>query len=192
MLTFDHYCLTEQDYPISFSIYGHTIASIKATDHRSVKSLLRAIAGLPTKTHGAIFLHTDTIPLYISNNISLYYNLKVIENLRHWAKVYQTEHTVPIAIKYFDLVKILQSKISNLSIAEQKRVLLSKMFICQSNLWLLYEPFASLAPKYHETLINAILAKCNQGGIILIHDNATACQHHLILDLTKQEVRHVI
>ena len=58
--------------------------------------------------------------------------------------------------------------VGNLSAGQKRRVALSALFITQSKLWLLDEPFTALDSKGIEIIENQIKKHCNSGGICIL------------------------
>ena len=67
-----------------------------------------------------------------------------------------------------ELDSLLDKKIYQLSAGNQKKVALSKLLSCQSDLWLLDEAEVSLDAANKKLLHNLIISKANNGGIILL------------------------
>jgi heme exporter protein A len=109
---------------------------------------------------------------YLGHKAALRTNLTVIENLRFYAKLKDSEILIPAALKYFDLEQFENSKIAKLSAGWQKKVFLSKLLCCPATIWLLDEPSNNLDMTSKEQLYSLIDTKIKNSGMVIIstHD----------------------
>ncbi len=139
-------------------------------------SLLRIIAGIQRPTNGHIsyqnhsFLEEVEKPYctYIGHNLGLKLQLTVLENLKFWAEIYNSLEVLEASIHYFQLQHILDTKCYELSSGNQKKVALSRLLSCQSDLWLLDEVESNLDEQNRALLHNLIITKANNNGIVLL------------------------
>jgi len=155
-------------------------------------SLLRAAAGIARISSGNIYFKKNNIYdlpkpycTYIGHNLGIKQELTVFENLKYYSSFYNSLEALEASIHYFKLQKIMDKKCYELSSGTQKRVALSKLLSCKSNLWLLDEVETNLDAENKYLLNNLIISKANSGGIILIssHDAPTIkTSQNLLID----------
>ena len=84
---------------------------------------------------------------YLPHKDGLKDNLTIIENIENWnylsANKYDFEK-LKSSLDYFDLFKIKDENVGNLSQGQRKKVSLSKLILSKNLLWLLDEPFNGL------------------------------------------------
>jgi len=163
---------------ISFTTLTGGILLLKGPNGSGKTSLLKMISGLVKHSTGSITwnnvdINKDILSFnknicYIGHKNALKPELSVIENLEFWAKFRGEIELLPPAIHYFQLEKVLNTKLKYLSSGWQRRVELSKLIIFNSNLWLLDEPEVNLDDNMRNILMNLIYAKAKEGGVIII------------------------
>ena len=162
---------------ISLTLLPSSIIYLKGRNGSGKTSLLRMIAGIQKPTDGKITYGKQQISLldfgkpyctYIGHKLGIKQELTIIENLTFWAQLYKTEELINAAIMYFGLEDIINKKCYELSAGNQKKVALTKLIICQSNLWLLDEIDTNLDDTNKKLLMNLIVTHADNGGIIFI------------------------
>ena len=84
---------------------------------------------------------------YLPHKDGLKENLTILENIKNWnylsANKYDFEK-IKSSLDYFDLFKIKDENVGNLSQGQRKKISLSKLLLSKNLLWLLDEPFNGL------------------------------------------------
>ena len=84
---------------------------------------------------------------YLPHKDGLKENLTILKNIKNWnclsANKYDFEK-IKSSLDYFDLFKIKDENVGNLSQGQRKKVSLSKLILSNNLLWLLDEPFNGL------------------------------------------------
>lgn len=113
--------------------------------------------------------------LYIGHQNAIKPELTVVENIRYWASLFDSDLLVPAAISYFGLEDYAHTRCGKLSAGWQRRVALARLVAIPSSIWLLDEPMSNLDEKGQGLLERLIATRCNQGGIVLMasHDVST-------------------
>ena len=91
-----------------------------------------------------------------------------LEHLKFWSRLYNSSETIEASIHYFGLQNVLNVTCGKLSIIDRKKLALSKLISCQSDIWLLDEIESDLNEETKYLVQNLIISKANNGGIILI------------------------
>jgi len=108
---------------------------------------------------------------YSSTYVEMAPRLKVIENLRVMARLYQVrdaEAKIKMYSKKFELDEFLTKRHDTLSQGQKTRVYLAKAFLNSPKLLLLDEPTASLDPDVAELVRKEILSARKEGMTILL------------------------
>lgn len=178
MLTIENLQLKIRDkslFNISMSIIPSSITVIKGDNGSGKTSLLRILAGIKKAYEGKILfkgnnLKTQNLPycLYLGHEPGIKPLLKVKDYLNFWAEVYESKTALKAAIFYFNLAKLLNKRFIELSKGEIKRVALSKLMYCYSDLWLLDEPEVNLDQNYLSMLADVLISKANNFGTIIM------------------------
>lgn len=162
---------------ISMTLLPSSIVYLKGRNGSGKTSLLRMLAGIQKPTKGAVTYGKESTPTdtfnkpyctYIGHKTGLKQELSVIENLKYWAELYNSEELVDAAIIYFQLQEYAYKKCYELSAGNQKKVALAKLITCQSNFWLLDEVDTNLDEANKKLLINLIVTQADNGGIVFI------------------------
>ncbi len=161
----------------SISLFPGSCLCVYGNNGTGKTSLLRVIASLlPTLTGEILYqgINVRDILKYSLNNIfylgdynSLDLELSVWENLKFWASIYNTTHSLAAAIAVFSLENYLDSKIYTLSCGWQRRIKLALLLLNHSKLWLLDEPFSNLDDIALSSLIDIFNVRTSQSGIII-------------------------
>ena len=164
---------------ISISFLPGSITYLKGKNGSGKTTLLQTLAGLKSINSGEIKLFGVNLVdfykpycIYLGHNLGLETEMKVIDQIEFWALSYNSPQMIPAAIEFWDLEEILETKISLLSAGQQKRVALSRLTCCHSNLWLLDEPETNLDENNIKFLQHAIISKSQAGGIILLSSHS--------------------
>ena len=163
---------------LSFEINSGDVLKISGPNGSGKTSLLRIIAGLSSFESGEI--HYDSYKLnseqykldflYLGHLASLSPELSCIENLRFSslldANDSYNDHSM--ALKQVGLEKYENDLVGTLSAGQKKRIALSILFITNSKVWLLDEPFSALDSKAIKIFENKIEDHSKQGGICIL------------------------
>ena len=143
-------------------------------------SLLDTVAGLIQPQSGSVRIEGKDIQefgiskkevfTYIPHQNCLIENFSVLENLKIWMKLNSLkieEEIIDNKLKVFNLNKIKDQLVRNLSHGQKKKVSLSKLLFSTAKLWLLDEPLNGLDENSHNTLKKILLRHhSNQGSIL--------------------------
>lgn len=169
---------------LSFTALPSAIICIAGKNGTGKTSFLRMAARIQrSSTKSKILFGTNLTNIelikkpfctYIGHNIGLKSALTVFEHLRYWSLLYNSFEVLEASIHYFNLEHLLEKKCYELSIGNKKKVALSKLLSCQSNLWLLDEADSNLDIENKRLLDNLIISKANNGGIIIMTVHETS------------------
>lgn len=186
MLTFDNLTLIKDNKKIFSNLgFSASIAStliITGKNGAGKSSLLKIIAGISKATSGKILWGAEDIEnfrdvfngdlQFLGHKNFLKTELTVLENLRFYARLADTEAALSSALSFFNLQEIQDEKVKNLSAGWQKKVMLAKLLACPATIWLLDEPSNNLDKAAKEKLHGLIKTRAKEDGLVIMttHD----------------------
>jgi heme exporter protein A len=163
---------------LSFEINSGEVMRISGPNGSGKTSLLRLLAGLSTYDSGSINYDAFNLNseeykldfLYIGHLTTLSPELSCIENLNYISLLGNKNSELDFfnALEKVGLEKFENELVGTLSAGQKKRIALSNLFISQSKVWLLDEPFSALDSKAIKIFESRIDEHCNDGGICLL------------------------
>jgi len=163
---------------LSFEINSGEVLKISGPNGSGKTSLLRLIAGLSffdsgTIDYDALNLNSEEYNLdflYLGHLTALSQQLSCIENLKYNSLLgnNKLELDFSSALKKVGLEKFENELVGTLSAGQKKRIALSLLFVTQSKVWLLDEPFSALDSKAIKIIEQRIEEHCNSGGICIL------------------------
>ena len=163
---------------LSFELNSGEVLRISGQNGSGKTSLLKIIAGLNTPEMGSIEFDQNQSnsekyqieTLYLGHYAALSSELSCIENLEYLTNL-NTEILSPNfhdALKEVGLENYEHEPTGNLSAGQKRRVALSLLFISQSKVWLLDEPFTALDSDGIKIIENQIEKHCANGGLCIL------------------------
>ena len=163
---------------LSFELNSGEVLRISGQNGSGKTSLLKIIAGLNTPELGSIEFEQNQSnsekyqieTLYLGHYAALSSELSCIENLEYLTNL-NTEILSPNfhgALKEVGLENYAHELAGNLSAGQKRRVALSLLFISQSKVWLLDEPFTALDSDGIKIIENQIEKHCANGGLCIL------------------------
>jgi heme exporter protein A len=182
---------------LSLTIGDCCLIVVKGANGSGKSSLLRIIATLLKPSSGQILYGNEAIDgehfreycdiiHYIGHKPALEAAMTVEENLNFLAALSENKsETVPAALHFFELEAVKDLALNKLSMGWQKRVILARLLLKKSEIWLLDEPYTYLDGRGKFLLDGLIQARIDQGGSVVIASNepvmVNAMQYHLQL-----------
>ena len=163
---------------LSFEINSGEALKVSGPNGSGKTSLLRIIAGLSSFDSGSVDYDSHKLNsekykldlLYLGHLAALSPELSCIENLKYSSLLgsKNSELDLSMALSQVGLEKYENDFVGTLSAGQIKRVALSLLFITQSKVWLLDEPFSALDSKAIKIFEKKIEDHCTQGGICIL------------------------
>ena len=160
---------------LSVSLLPSSITYLQGYNGSGKTTILRILAGLVKPSKGRIMINgvdiNDIIKpysVYIGHQLAIKRNLTTLEMLNHFANHFRNKESIDAAIYYLGLYDILYEKCENLSHGNLKKLSLSRLILCNCNLWLLDEVETNLDFHNLKLLHQLIISKANNGGIIIM------------------------
>ena len=163
---------------LSFEINSGEVLKISGPNGSGKTSLLRLLAGLSSFDSGSI--NYDAFPLnsekynldflYLGHLAALSPELSCIENLKYSSLLGNNKLEIDFssALKKAGLEKFENELVGTLSAGQKKRIALSLLFVTQSKIWLLDEPFSALDSKAINIFEQTIEKHCSIGGMCIL------------------------
>jgi heme exporter protein A len=163
---------------LSFDLNSGEVLRISGQNGSGKTSLLKIIAGLNNPESGLIEYDQNKLnneklqseTLYLGHYSALSLELSCIENLEYLTKL-NTEIVSPdfhTALKEVGLKNYENELARRLSAGQKRRITLSLLFISQSKLWLLDEPFTALDSNGIKIIESQIEKHCANGGLCIL------------------------
>ena len=163
---------------LSFEINSGEVLKVSGPNGSGKTSLLRIIAGLSSFESGSIDYDSHKLNsekykldfLYLGHLAALSPELTCIENLKYSSLLgsSSSELDLSMALSQVGLEKYENDFVGTLSAGQKKRVALSLLFITQSKVWLLDEPFSALDSEIIKNFEKKIESHCSNGGICIL------------------------
>lgn len=141
-------------------------------------SFLRSLCGLLPPASGSVRykgrdIYENKTPyvssmIYIGHKNAYYEHLTILENLEFWAKIRNTSELIMAAVCCLQLQPVLNIRYGELSAGWKRRAALARLLISNADIWLIDEPFCNLDSVVYEIVLNLILVRANQNGIVII------------------------
>ena len=162
---------------LSFEINSGEALRVSGPNGSGKTSLLRIIAGLSSFETGQIDYDSYKLNsekykldfLYLGHLASLSPELTCIENLKYSSLLEGESIKIDysLALQHVGLENYENDLVGTLSAGQKKRIALSLLFISQSKVWLLDEPFSALDSNAIRIIEKRIDEHCNNGGICI-------------------------
>ena len=163
---------------LSFEINSGEVLKISGPNGSGKTSLLRLLAGLSSFDSGKINYDAFNLNseeynldfLYLGHLTALSPELSCIENLKYSSLLgnNKLELDFSSALYKAGLEKFENELVGTLSAGQKKRIALSLLFVTQSKVWLLDEPFSALDSKAINIFEQRIEEHCSIGGMCIL------------------------
>ncbi len=163
---------------LSFELNSGEVLKISGPNGSGKTSLIKILAGLNSFETGSIKYDDTKINsekynldfLYLGHLAALSPELSCLENLKYTAHLGNNNinHDFSDALTQVCLEKFENELVGKLSAGQRKRIALSLLFITQSKVWLLDEPFSALDSKAIKIIETRIEDHCSTGGLCIL------------------------
>ena len=163
---------------LSFELNSGEVLKISGPNGSGKTSLMKILAGLNSFETGSIEYDNIKINsekynldfLYLGHLAALSPELSCLENLKYTAHLGNNNLKPDFsdALTKVGLEKFENELVGKLSAGQKKRIALSLLFITQSKVWLLDEPFSALDSKAIKIIETRVEDHCNSGGICIL------------------------
>ena len=141
-------------------------------------SLLRIIAGISSGESGNVTFNDNPAGsiayqsdvFYLGHLPALSPELHCKENLDYLTQLngINTDQLIDDALANVGLIDYKHEYAANLSAGQKRRVVLAALFVTQSRIWLLDEPFTAIDADGIKSLENQITKHCENGGLCIL------------------------
>ena len=156
---------------LSFSVSAGELLQVQGPNGSGKTTLLRVLAGLSSSYSGQLMPPASF--LYIGHKPGIKLALTPMENLRWYVAAHKTDTDILAALAQWQLSGYEHRPCYQLSAGQQQRVALSRLYLSESKLWLLDEPFTAVDQAGVAQLERLLLDHAGRGGA------AVLTTHHL-------------
>ncbi|MDC0469972.1 cytochrome c biogenesis heme-transporting ATPase CcmA [Candidatus Pseudothioglobus singularis] len=163
---------------LSFELNSGEVLKVSGPNGSGKTSLMKILAGLSSFETGSIDYDDTKINserynldfLYLGHLAALSPELSCLENLKYTMRLGNDNLDLDFsdALKKVGLEKFKNELVGKLSAGQKKRIALSLLFITQSKVWLLDEPFSALDSRAIKIIETRVEDHCNSGGICIL------------------------
>jgi len=150
---------------LTFSIQEGEALHVKGSNGSGKSTLIRIILGITKQTKGNILVNTNKEICYLGHKNALKNYLSLEDNI-----LLMDLNKHPDLKQYIELLgfkKILDVNVANLSYGQQKKLALLRLFLNESDLIVLDEPFVGLDKEIQEILNNFLVSQLNKNKAII-------------------------
>ena len=163
---------------LSFELNSGEVLKVSGPNGSGKTSLMKILAGLSSFETGSIDYDDTKINserynldfLYLGHLAALSPELSCLENLKYTMRLGNDNLDLDFsdALEKVGLKKFENELVGKLSAGQKKRIALSLLFITQSKVWLLDEPFSALDSQAIKIIESRIEEHCNSGGLCIL------------------------
>ena len=163
---------------LSFELNSGEVLKVSGPNGSGKTSLMKILAGLSSFETGSIDYDDTKINserynldfLYLGHLAALSPELSCLENLKYTMRLGNDNLDLDFsdALEKVGLKKFENELVGKLSAGQIKRIALCLLFITQSKVWLLDEPFSALDSKAIKIIETRVEDHCNSGGICIL------------------------
>lgn len=150
---------------LTFTIQEGEALHVQGSNGSGKSTLIRIILGITKQTKGNILVNTNKEICYLGHKNALKNYLSLEDNI---LLMDLNKHSdLKQYIELLGFKKILDVNVANLSYGQQKKLALLRLFLNESNLIVLDEPFVGLDKETQEILNNFLVSQLNKNKAII-------------------------
>ena len=150
---------------LSFVIEEGEAMHVRGSNGSGKSTLIRIILGITKQTKGNIIVNTNREICYLGHKNALKNYLSLEDNI-----LLMDLNKHPDLKQYIEVLgfkKLLDVNVANLSYGQQKKLALLRLFLNESDLIVLDEPFVGLDKETQEILNNFLVSQLNKNKAII-------------------------
>ena len=150
---------------LTFTIQEGEALHVKGSNGSGKSTLIRIILGITKQTKGNILVNTNREICYLGHKNALKNYLSLEDNI-----LLMDLNKHPDLKQYIEILgfkKLLDVNVANLSYGQQKKLALLRLFLNESDLIVLDEPFVGLDKETQEILNNFLVSQLNKNKAII-------------------------
>ena len=154
--------------PIFFKVSEGQLLIIKGKNGKGKTTLLHCLAGI-LPYQGSIKWQNKYHKIgYVGHKFGLKENETVLDFIRFWKEIYGSKICIDEVANFFSIAKLLFSPIAFLSYGQKKKLTFVRLYLLNSKVWLLDEPFSGLDEQNRKLIYNMIKSHINKKGIVIL------------------------
>ena len=160
--------------PIFFKVSEGQLLIIKGKNGKGKTTLLHCLAGI-LPYQGSIKWQNKYHKIgYVGHKFGLKENETVLDFVRFWKEIYDSKVCIDEVANFFSIAKLLFSPIAFLSYGQKKKLTFVRLYLLNSKVWLLDEPFSGLDEQNRKLIYNMIKSHINKKGIVILSTHEKA------------------
>jgi ABC-type multidrug transport system ATPase subunit len=191
-------CLCHDNFELSNISCEFDFGSVYIlSNNRQNNTLLKIISSLDVQKSGRLMLNEYDVSInrdfyrkyisYYSSDIDINHKIGVKSYLKYISRI-NGHKLYNVAIRYFDLDKVVFSKINKLNQSEKTRLLLASILCKDANILAMVNPYKNLDVKYQKKVSDLISSRIENDGIVfIIADDINELQNILLKESIKYQ-----
>ena len=154
--------------PIFFKVSEGQLLIIKGKNGKGKTTLLHCLAGI-LPYQGSIKWQNKYHKIgYVGHKFGLKENETVLDFIRFWKEIYGSKICIDEVANFFSIAKLMFLPIAFLSYGQKKKLTFVRLYLLNSKVWLLDEPFSGLDEQNRKLIYNMIKSHINKKGIVIL------------------------
>ena len=154
--------------PISFKLFSGDLLIIKGSNGSGKTSLLHCLVGLiPFRGAMAWYIKNSAVG-YVGHKVAVKDHDTVKDFLNFWKDIYNSKKNFNELVYLFSLSKILYTPIFLLSFGQKKKLAFVRLYLLETQIWLLDEPFSGLDNNNKKLIAKLIRKHNDKNGAVII------------------------
>ena len=159
--------------PLFFKIFEGQLLIIKGKNGKGKTTLLHCLAGILPYEGSIKWSHKYEKIGYVGHKFGLKQNETVFEFINFWKDIYDSNENIEKIIKFFALDNLIFLPVAFLSYGQRKKLTFVRLYLLNSKIWLLDEPFSGMDEQNRKLIYNMIKNQIQKKGIVILSTHET-------------------
>ena len=153
---------------LSFKVFEGQLLIVKGKNGRGKTTLLHCLAGLLSYQGIIKWQGLEGKIGYMGHKFGLKEHETVYDFIKFWKELYRSKVSIDEVINFFSLFNLLFSPIAFLSFGQKKKLTFVRLYLFNSNVWLLDEPFSGMDEQNRKLIYNMIISHISNKGMVVL------------------------